>query len=87
MPRVANAASTTRRLAIMNLAIRCLEADLVDTAKRDSAIHTREAFPQVLSSAKYNTVALPGQLFYSTRIPVCLWFLAKSKAETCGLAA
>lgn len=25
-------------------------------------------------------VALPGQLFYSTQIPVCLWFLAKDKA-------
>jgi len=25
-------------------------------------------------------VALPGQLFYSTPIPVCLWFLTKSKA-------
>ena len=24
-------------------------------------------------------VALPGQLFYSTQIPVCLWFLAKKK--------
>jgi type I restriction enzyme M protein len=24
-------------------------------------------------------VALPGQLFYSTPIPVCLWFLAKNK--------
>jgi type I restriction enzyme M protein len=24
-------------------------------------------------------VALPGQLFYSTAIPVCLWFLARSK--------
>ncbi len=24
-------------------------------------------------------VALPGQLFYSTQIPVCLWFLAKDK--------
>ena len=24
-------------------------------------------------------VALPGQLFYSTQIPVCLWFLAKHK--------
>ena len=24
-------------------------------------------------------VALPGQLFYSTQIPVCLWFVAKSK--------
>ena len=24
--------------------------------------------------------AVPGQLFYSTQIPVCLWFLVKSKA-------
>ena len=24
-------------------------------------------------------VALPGQLFYSTQIPVCLWFLARTK--------
>ncbi len=26
-------------------------------------------------------VALPGQLFYSTQIPVCLWFLARSKSN------
>ncbi len=26
-------------------------------------------------------VALPGQLFYSTQIPVCLWFLARDKAN------
>jgi type I restriction enzyme M protein len=26
-------------------------------------------------------IALPGQLFYSTQIPACLWFLAKSKAS------
>lgn len=26
-------------------------------------------------------VALPGQLFYSTQIPVCLWFLTRSKPE------
>jgi type I restriction enzyme M protein len=26
-------------------------------------------------------VALPGQLFYSTPIPVCLWFLVKSKKD------
>jgi type I restriction enzyme M protein len=25
-------------------------------------------------------VALPGQLFYTTQIPVCLWFLAKNKS-------
>jgi type I restriction enzyme M protein len=26
-------------------------------------------------------VAMPGQLFYSTQIPVCLWFLARNKAD------
>lgn len=26
-------------------------------------------------------VALPGQLFYSTQIPVCLWFIARSKSN------
>lgn len=26
-------------------------------------------------------VTLPGQLFYSTQIPVCLWFITKNKAE------
>ncbi len=26
-------------------------------------------------------VALPGQLFYSTQIPVCLWFLSKNKHD------
>jgi type I restriction enzyme M protein len=27
-------------------------------------------------------VALPGQLFYSTQIPVCLWFLARNKRNS-----
>jgi type I restriction enzyme M protein len=27
-------------------------------------------------------VALPSQLFYSTGIPVCLWFLSRQKAQT-----
>lgn len=26
-------------------------------------------------------IALPGQLFYTTQIPVCLWFLARDKAD------
>jgi type I restriction enzyme M protein len=26
-------------------------------------------------------VAMPGQLFYSTQIPVCLWFIAKKKSD------
>ena len=29
-------------------------------------------------------VALPGQLFYSTQIPVCLWFLTKNKGKGRG---
>ncbi len=29
-------------------------------------------------------VALPGQLFYTTQIPVCLWFLAKDKGARPG---
>lgn len=29
-------------------------------------------------------VALPGQLFYATQIPVCLWFLSKGKAGGVG---
>jgi len=29
-------------------------------------------------------VALPGQLFYSTQIPVCLWFLARDKSGRAG---
>lgn len=28
-------------------------------------------------------VALPGQLFYSTQIPACLWFLSRRKAKSC----
>lgn len=27
-------------------------------------------------------VTLPGQLFYSTQIPVCLWFVSKNKVKT-----
>lgn len=29
-------------------------------------------------------IALPGQLFYTTQIPVCLWFLTKDKGEIKG---
>jgi len=60
--------------------IRCalIEADLVDTAIRDSSSPQSEAKMQVLSAAKNNMVALPGQPFYSTQIPVCLWFDGKS---------
>ncbi|MCG6200999.1 type I restriction-modification system subunit M [Psychromonas antarctica] len=29
-------------------------------------------------------IALPGQLFYTTQIPVCLWFISKDKKSACG---
>ena len=29
-------------------------------------------------------IAMPGQLFYSTQIPVCIWFLAKDKSNGIG---
>ena len=31
-------------------------------------------------------IALPGQLFYTTQIPVCLWFLARNKRRTASSA-
>ena len=31
-------------------------------------------------------IALPGQLFYSTQIPACLWFLVKDKSYESRLA-
>jgi len=65
-----------------------IEADLVDTAVRDSAFPQSEAIPQVVSQAKNNMVALPGQLFYSMQIPVCLWFIQEkgnAGAVTFGL--
>ena len=34
---------------------------------------------QVVSEAKGNMSALPGQLFYSTQIPVCLWLSGKNE--------
>jgi len=30
-------------------------------------------------------IALPGQLFYTTQIPVCLWFLTKDKSAASGI--
>ena len=176
--------ATTRRLAVMNLALRGIEADFgpehadtfrrdlhpdlradyvlanppfndSDTALRDSAFLQSEATMQVVSEAKDNfrkdddvrwqfgvppkgnanfawvqhfihhlapqgmagfvlangsmssnqsgegdirralieadlvdcMVALPGQLFYSTQIPVCLWFITKSKGARTLLSA
>jgi hypothetical protein len=38
------------------------------------------------SGAKNNMVALTGQLFYSTRIPVCFWFYVKNESAVQCLA-
>jgi hypothetical protein len=70
-----NKASATTKDNTANLGF---EADLVGTAVRDSAFPQRETTPQVLSKAKNNMVAFPGQLFYSTQIPICLWFNGKN---------
>ncbi len=150
--------STTRRLALMNLAIRGIEADLgpehADTFRRD--LHPDLRADYVLANPPFNDsdwhrndddvrwqfglppkgnanfawvqhflhhlapggtagfilangsmssnqsgegeirkaiieadlvdcmIALPGQLFYSTQIPVCLWFLTKNKTGSKG---
>lgn len=47
-----------------------------DTIRR-ALIEGVEGAPGVVDCV----VALPGQLFYSTQIPVCLWFLARDKSN------
>ena len=47
--------SRARRLTMVNLALRGIDADLVD-----------------------GMVVLPGQLFYSTQIPVCVFFIGEN---------
>ncbi len=99
--------ATTRRLAVMNLAIRGIEADFgpeqADTFRRDLHPDLRADFVLANGSMSSNQsgegdirralidadlvdcmVAMPGQLFYSTQIPVCLWFLTKNKRGTGG---
>jgi len=98
---------TTRRLAIMNLALRGIEADFgpenADTFRRDLHPDLRADYVLANGSMSSNQsgegdirqklieadlvdcmVALPGQLFYSTQISVCLWFLAKNKKGGAG---
>jgi len=99
--------STTRRLAIMNIALRGIEADFgpenADTFRRDLHPDLRADYVLANGSMSSNQsregdirqklieadlvdcmVALPGQLFYSTQISVCLWFLAKNKKGGAG---
>ena len=49
-----------------------MPSDELRTPNRVSPTSTFEIHPS-------NFASLPGQLFYSTQIPVCLWFLAKNR--------
>ena len=49
-----------------------ISSDEMRTTNRVFPTSTCETHPS-------NFASLPGQLFYSTQIPVCLWFLAKNK--------
>ena len=47
---------------------------------RDEMRTTNRVFPaSTFETHPSNFASLPGQLFYSTQIPVCLWFHAKNK--------
>ncbi|MEN8856396.1 MAG: N-6 DNA methylase, partial [Akkermansiaceae bacterium] len=76
---LANGSMSTNTKGEGEIRQKLVENDLVDTAPRESASLQSEAIPQVVSEAKDNMIALPGQLFYTTQIPVCLWFLTKNK--------
>lgn len=94
MPRVAKAQTPSKDSSTANLGFEedfgpehtetswrhLIEADMMDTALPDSATSQCKTTPQVLIEAENNMVAQPGKCFYSTQIPVCLWFLAKNKA-------
>jgi type I restriction enzyme M protein len=51
-----------------------MTSDETRTTNRVFSTSTFELHPSNFATA------LPGQLFYSTQIPVCLWFISKSKA-------
>ena len=69
-----NVAEITPRLAVMNLALRGIEADF--------GPEHADTFRRALIEADLvdGMVALPGQLFYRTQIPACLWFGVKNNA-------
>lgn len=67
---------TTWRLAKMNLAIRQIENNL---GKEHADSFHRDLHPDLKADLVDCMVAMPGQLFYSTQIPVCLWFIARDK--------
>jgi len=62
---------------------------MAKTATKSGLPHGKDSSACVLPPGRYvgadiatrvsANPALPGQLFYSTQIPVCLWFLEKSE--------
>jgi len=77
---------TTWKLARMNLAIRGIDANLgprnADSFRQD--LHPDLKADFILANPPFNMSdwgALPGQLFFTTQIPVCLWFLARDKKD------
>ncbi len=53
-------------------------AEVLATGQAETGAMKRH-FGLPLGDQRDCMVALPGQFFYSTQIPVCLWFLAKNK--------
>lgn len=51
---------------------------------RDSCLLDRPGHGLAADVHSVCMVALPGQLFYSTQIPVCLWFLSRDKKNGLG---
>ena len=57
-----------------------IEADR-EMSSDEPRTKNRPVFTSSFEIHPSNFAPLPGQLFYSTQIPVCRWFLAKNKAD------
>jgi type I restriction enzyme M protein len=71
-----------RRLAVINLAPQGMAGFVLANGRMSSNQSGEGDIRRALIETDVVDcmVALPGQLFYSTQIPVCRWFLAKNKA-------
>ena len=50
-------------------------------SRRTSRVRAKSARPSSRRTSLTCVVAMPPQLFYTTQIPVCLWFLARNKGN------
>lgn len=69
---------STWKMAHMNIAIRGLEANL---GKSYADTFFDDQHPSLKADLVEGIIALPNQLFYSTGIPVSLWFLSREKKQ------